>query len=81
MTHLTKNEIQIPKFSKIIFISEVKLRRSQQKGVLQNSRSTLMTKPFRKYLSRSLFLEMSCDFIKHKLLHMYLLNVFATGVK
>ena len=72
MTHLTKKEIQVPKFSKIIFIVEVKPRRSHQKDLLQNSRSTLLKNHLKSTYEGVYFLEMSCDFIKDKLLHMYL---------
>ena len=48
--HLRLTMTQVPKFSKILFIVEVKSRRNHQKDALENSCSTPMLTPFRKYL-------------------------------
>ena len=61
----------------------VKPRSSHQKGVLQNSHSTLKIQKIT--MKESIFQKchklQACNFTKDKVLHMYLSNIFTTFVK
>ena len=96
MTHLTTKKRSSAKIFKNNIHCWLKARRSHQKGVPQNSLSTLMLKSFRKYIWRSLFfrnvtscrhaplLKMNsfiCFCSKTELLHSYFRRILTTDFK